>query len=254
MHELLLSLYCARLPRISDVRNRSGNHFLTLKKMAQDTTQEMFENLVHVGHKAERWNPKMKTYLHTKKNGVWVFDLAKTEACLEKSTKFLKALKLQNKKVLFVGTKPQIAWKIQELVAPNEYYYVDKKWTPGLLTNFKELRKRVDYYLDLKDQFESGEINKYTKKEIAQFKKDLEKLEASYGGVAQMRSKPDAVIVLDAFTDRIGIDEANKAKIATVAVLDANADPEGVDYPIPANDDAVKAIEYMLNKMLEALS
>jgi small subunit ribosomal protein S2 len=214
----------------------------------------LFENLLHVGHKAEKWNPKMKPYLHSKVNGVWAFDLDKTADGLDKACQFLKALKLQNKKVLFVGTKPQQAWLMQELVAGTNHFYVDKKWTPGLLTNFKELRRRVDYYLDLKTQFADGGINKYTKKEVAKFKKYLEKLHASYGGVAEMRGKPDAVIVLDAFTDRIAVDEAAKAKIAVVALADANANPKGIDYIVPANDDAVKSVRFVLENMLKSLS
>jgi len=221
--------------------------------MAADA-KTLFEKLLHVGHKAERWNPKMKPYLHSKVNGVWAFDLDKTSEGLDKATQFLKALKLQNKKVLFVGTKPQQAWLLEELVASKDLFYVDKKWTPGLLTNFKELRRRVDYYLDLKTQFADGSISKYTKKEVAKFKKDLEKLDASYGGVAEMRKKPDAVIVLDAFTDRIAVDEAAKAKIAVVALADANANPDGVDYVIPGNDDAVKSVRYVLEELLKALA
>lgn len=216
--------------------------------------KSLFANLVHVGHKAERWNPKMKKFLHSKVNGVWAFDLDASVDGLDKAAQFLKALKLQNKKVLFVGTKPQQAWLIQEMVAPTNHFYVDKKWTPGLLTNFKELRRRVDYYLDLKAQFADGSISKYTKKEVAKFKKDLEKLDASYGGVAEMRGKPDAVIVLDAFTDRIAVDEAAKAKIAVVALADANADPDAIDYVIPGNDDAVKSVRYVLENLLAALS
>ncbi len=214
----------------------------------------LFENLLHVGHKAEKWNPKMKPYLHSKVNGVWAFDLDKSADGLDKACQFLKALKLQNKKVLFVGTKPQQAWLIQDLIAPANFFYVDKKWTPGLLTNFKELRRRVDYYLDLKTQFADGSINKYTKKEVAKFKKDLEKLDASYGGVAEMRGKPDAVVVLDAFTDRIAIDEAAKAKIAVVALADANANPDGIDYIIPGNDDAVKSVRFVIESMLKAIT
>lgn len=221
--------------------------------MADNTVQEMFDALVHVGHKAEFWNPKMKKFLFAKRKGIWVFDLEKSAECLEKTEKFLKAIKLQNKKVLFVGTKPQASLQIERLIAPVGHYYVDKKWTPGLLTNFKELRRRIDHYLLLKSQFESGEINKYTKKEVAGFRKDLEKLEASYGGVAEMRQKPDVVIVLDAVIDRLAIDEANNAKIATIAILDANADPDGVDYPIPGNDDAIKSLGYTISRLLKAL-
>lgn len=221
--------------------------------MATTDVKVLFENLVHVGHQSERWNPKMKPYLLEKKNGIWVFDLEKTVEAVEKVNAFLKALKLQNKKVLFVGTKPQTALLLQKLVDNDKHFVVDKKWTPGLLTNFKELRKRVDYYLDLKRQFATGDINKYTKKEIAKFGKDLEKLDASYHGVAEMRKQPDAVIVLDAVTDRIAIDEASKANVAVVAVADANADPKGIDYLVPGNDDAMKAIEYLIKVMTKAL-
>lgn len=221
--------------------------------MANDTVKNMFENLFHVGHRSDLWNPKMKTFLHGKVNGVWAFDLEKSAEKLEKFEQFLKALKLQNKKVLFVGTKPQAALLIAELVEPAGHFYVDKKWTPGLLTNFTELRKRIDHYLSLKSQFATGDINKYTKKEIAKFKKDLEKLEASYGGVAEMRKTPDAVIVLDAVTDRIAIEEASKAKIATSAILDANADPDRVDFGVPGNDDSVKSLRFFIEKALAAL-
>ena len=214
----------------------------------------MFEALVHVGHKAEFWNPKMKQFLYKKHNGVWVFDLEKSAEGLDKAEKFLKAIKLQNKKVLFVGTKPQAAFQIEKMIEPAGFFYVDKKWTPGLLTNYKELRRRIDHYLSLKSQFETGEINKYTKKEVAGFKKDLEKLHASYGGVAEMRQKPDLVIVLDAVTDRLALDEANCAGIATMAILDANANPDGVDYPMPGNDDSFKSLEFFIDKILKALA
>ncbi len=215
--------------------------------------ETLFENLVHVGHQAERWNPKMKKYLFEKKNGIWVFDLEKTVEAIGKVNGFLKALKLQNKKVLFVGTKPQTALFVRKLVEPKGHFLVDKKWTPGLLTNFKELRKRIDYYLDLKRQFESGDINKYTKKEVAKFRKDLDKLDASYHGVAEMRKRPDAVIVLDSVTDRIAIDEAISAKIAVVAIADANANPDGIDYIVPGNDDAMKSIEFLTQNMIKSL-
>ncbi len=217
------------------------------------TVNDLFENLLHVGHTASTWNPKMKPYLYKKVNGVWVFNLEKTLAALEKAEQFVKALKLQNKKVLFVGTKPQDAWLIQDILGDSGIFYVDKKWTPGLLTNFKEIRKRVDHYLDLKSQFESGDIMKYTKKEVAAFKKDLDKLEVSYGGVAEMRKKPDAVIVLDAFIDRIAIDECFNSKIPTIALADANINPDRIDYLVPGNDDAVKSIRFFIESMVKCL-
>lgn len=221
--------------------------------MAITDVKTLFENLVHVGHQAERWNPKMKSYLCEKRNGVWVFDLEKTVEAIDKVNAFLKALKLQNKKVLFVGTKPQTALLMESIIESKGHLFVDKKWTPGLLTNFKELRKRIDYYLDLRQQFDSGDIKKYTKKEIAKFKKDLDKLDASYRGVAEMRKKPDAIIVFDAVTDRIAIDEAVNAKVAVISIADANANPDGIDYLIPGNDDAMKSVEFLMKTMVKSL-
>lgn len=221
--------------------------------MATTDVKVLFENALHVGHKAQKWNSKMKPYLHGKHNGIWVFDLEQTATNLDKAVAFLKAIKLQNKKVLFVGTKPQSAYQINKFVESTNHFYVDKKWTPGLLTNFKELRKRIDYYLDLKSQFETGDINKYTKKEVAKFKKDLEKLDASYRGVAEMRKKPDVVIVLDAFVDRIAVDEAKNANLAVVALADANVDPTGIDYVIPGNDDSMKSVGFIVQTVLKSL-
>ncbi|HEY5714338.1 MAG TPA: 30S ribosomal protein S2 [Candidatus Gracilibacteria bacterium] len=220
--------------------------------MAHDT-KTLFENYLHIGHKADRWNPRMKTYLAGQADKVYVFDLEKTAEGLDKATAFLKALKIQNKKALFVGTKPQSSFVIHKLLKDAKHFYVDKKWTPGLLTNFKELRKRIDHYLNLKKQFETGEISKYTKKEVARFKKELEKLEIAYGGVAEMRAKPDVVIALDAVIDRIAIDEANCAGVSTMAIVDANANPLDIDYVIPANDDSFRSIEYIMQACLDAL-
>ncbi len=221
--------------------------------MTATIIKDLFQNFVHIGHKADRWNPKMKPFLFTKKDGVHVFDLEKTAAGLEKAKKFISEAKLKNEKILFVGTKPQVSIEIQSQVAPTNHFYVDQKWIPGLLTNFNELRKRIDHYLNLKSQFESGEIKKYTKKEVAKFKKDLEKLDISYRGVAEMRKKPKAVVVLDAVTDHLAIAEAKNANLPIVAIVDANADPTGIDFPIPGNDDSIKSIRFLLKSLLESL-
>ncbi len=218
------------------------------------TVKELFEHLVHVGHNTSRWNPKMHSYLYGKRNGVHIFDLEKTLAALEKVQSFLKTVKAQGGKVLFVGTKPQAAFIIQELVKENpRFFYIDENWSPGFLTNFHELRKRADYYLNLKSQFESGEIRKYTKKEIARFQKELDKLDKVYHGVAELRRKPDVIIVLDSVSNRLAIEEANITKIPVIAIVDSNADPDGIDYPIPANDDSVKSIRFLVKSMLESL-
>lgn len=219
------------------------------------TLQELYENHLHIGQRTDKWNPKMAPFIYTQKNKVHIFDLNKTNEALEKVVEFLGTVKKRNGKVLFVGTKPQTAFALDKMLQEYEgkFYYIDKKWSPGLLTNFHELRKRADYYLNLKSQFESGEISKYTKKEVAKFKKELEKLDASYHGVAEMRRKPDVVIVLDAVCDRLAIQEAGGAKIPVVALVDTNADPDKIDYVIPGNDDSIKSIRYVLNTMIDAL-
>ncbi len=217
------------------------------------TIKELFKNLVHIGHKPSRWNPKMKPYLFTKQNGIYIFDLEKTLESLKKAQNFLSSIKTKNGKVIFVGTKPQISLEIQSQVPQTNHYYVNQKWIPGLLTNFKEIRKRIDYYLNLKSQFENNEIQKYTKKEVSNFKKELEKLDASFSGVAEMRKKPDVAIILDGVTDQLAIEESRNVGIPVIVIVDANADPEGIDYPIPGNDDSIKSIHLILEKLIEPL-
>lgn len=220
------------------------------------TIKELFENHLHIGHRSDKWNPKMVNFIHTKKNRVHLFDLEQTKDAFEKAVSFLETIKKKNGKVLFVGTKPQTAFVLQNIMKDlneKKFFYVDKKWAPGLLTNFNEIRKRADYYLNLKSQFESGEINKYTKKEVAKFKKELEKLDASYHGVAEMRQKPDVVVVLDCVGNRLAIEEAVVSKIPVVGIVDTNADPDKIDYVIPANDDSVKAIRYAAKTLIAAL-
>ena len=216
--------------------------------------KSLFEAHLHLGGRTSGWNPKMKNFLHSKKNGVHVFDLAQTAERLEQAKKFLTAQKLQNKKILFVGTKPQTALLLQELVANTNHYYVDQKWMPGLLTNFKEIRKRIDHYLNLKSQFETGEINKYTKKEVSQYKKELDKLEVLYHGVGEMRQKPSVVVVLDAVVNRLTVEESGVAGVPVVALVDSNANPDGVAFPIPGNDDSLDSIRFILENLVQSLA
>ncbi len=214
----------------------------------------LFAQDVHIGHRTFKWCPLMAPYIHEKMDGVHVFDLTKTAEALEKVTKLMETLKKQGGKVLFVGTKPQAAHVLQQQMGDDsKFYYIDQKWSPGLLTNFTELRRRIDFYLNLKSQFETGEINKYTKKEVAKFRKDLDKLHASYHGVAEMRKRPDIVVVLDAVGNRLAIAEANKCNVGVVAVCDSNADPRGVDYVIGGNDDSVKSLGVIVETLTAAL-
>ncbi len=215
--------------------------------------QELFDNEVHIGHRTDRWNPKMRPYIYDKVNRAHIFDLEKTAEALDVVKKFLAAVKLKNGRVLFVGTKPQCSFVLCKQLEESKHFYVDEHWAPGLLTNFKEIRKRVDHYLNLKSQFASGEIKKYTKKEVSKFRKELDKLEITYHGVAEMRKKPDLVIVLDAVGNRLSIAEANKAGVPIVALVDANGNPDGIDYVIPGNDDSIKSVGFLLKSMLQSL-
>jgi len=213
---------------------------------------DLFANELHLGHRTDRWNPKMRDFIFCSENGVHIFNLEKTLESLELVSRFLKAAKLKNARPLFVGTKPQTAFVLKKKLNGKNHFVIDSKWVPGLLTNFTEVRKRIDYYQNLKSQFESGEIKKYTKKEVSRFRRQLDKLEKLYHGVAEMRKKPDFLIVFDAVTDRLAIEEARKAGIGVIAIVDSNANPDGIDFCIPANDDSVKSIGFLCENMIES--
>ncbi len=218
-----------------------------------DLIKELFDNLVYIGHRTSNWNPKMKPFIFGSKSNVHIFDLEKTAEALEKAQKMLAAVKMQGKKALFVGTKPQVSLALQEVVG-DKHFTVDQKWQPGLLTNFKEIRRRIDYYLNLKKQFETGEINKYTKKEVSKKKKELEKLEKMYHGVGEMRKNPAILVVLDAVENRLAIEEAYSAKIPVIAVVDSDGNPDKISVVIPGNDDSIKSVRFLLENMVKSLA
>lgn len=221
--------------------------------MKTEDLKEMLEAAVHFGHKTQRWNPKMKKYIHTTKNGVHIFDLEKTGECLEKATSFLNHEVALGKRVLLVSTKPQAADLIKSAAMDTQMPYVVHKWMGGLLTNFSTMKQRIKYYKKLRDEEKSGELGKYTKKEASMLKKDIVKLESALGGVRDMDRVPDILFVADAVRDKIVIKEANKLNIPVVAIVDSNADPEGIDYPIPGNDDAIKSLTYLINMVKNAM-
>lgn len=215
--------------------------------------QDMLEHAVHFGHKTTKWNPKMSSYLYGKLNGVHIFDLNKTYQCLKAAMEFLEAAVAQGRTVLFVSTKPQATSLIKEEAEKCRMPYVISKWIPGLLTNFKTIRTRVKYLQDLKTQKEAGGFEKYTKKEAANFEKQIEKLEKALGGVLSLEKIPDIVLVLDCVRDRIAVREAQKVKSTVVAVVDSNADPDGITYVIPGNDDAIKSIQFLVIALSSAI-
>jgi len=221
--------------------------------MAKYDLKEMMEAAVHFGHKTQKWNPKMRKYIYGSKNGVHIFDLQKTQDCLFKALDFLKVNAGNGKTVLMVSTKPQASQMIVDAANEVKMPYVVHKWMGGLLTNWSTMRQRIRYYRSLKDQEKTGGFEKYTKKEAANLRKSIDKLETALGGVSTLERLPDVVFVADGVRDRIAIKEANKMKIPVVAIVDSNADPDGVAYPIPGNDDAVKSLTYLINAVKDAM-
>jgi len=215
--------------------------------MQKDEIKKMFDNAVHIGHRTQKWNPRMKRYIYGERNGIHIINLEKTYEMLEKALNFLSKAVSEGKTVLFVSTKPQSVKLIEELAKECHMPYVVSKWIPGLLTNFSTVKSRIKYLADLKRQEETGEINKYTKKEISKLKKVVDKLQIALGGVQNMTARPDVVFVVDALRDKIVVKEAKRMKIPVVGIVDTNTDPTNLTYPIPGNDDAIKSLTYFLD-------
>lgn len=191
----------------------------------------------------------MKKFIYGERNGIHIINLEKTVEYLDRALEFLSKLASEGRTLLFVSTKPQSVKLLEEMAKECHMPYVVSKWIPGLLTNFGTVKNRIKYLADLKEQEKNGDFDKYTKKEVSNLKKTMEKLELSLGGVQTLMDKPDAVFVVDAVRDHIVVEEANRLKIPVISIVDTNADPSVVSYPIPGNDDAVKSLIYFFNKI-----
>src|SRR3989344_5051207 len=211
--------------------------------------KELITNACHFGHRKEKWNPKMKQYLYGVRRGIHIFDLTQTKKKLEEVCSALKKLQDEGKTILFISTKQQTIPMLEKLANALHQPMVTKKWISGLLTNWSTLKRRLQYYLDLQRSFQTGEIEKYTKKEQTALRKKLAKLDIALSGVSKMTGLPDAVFVLDAIRDRVAVLEAAKLKVPLYGICDSNADPELFTAFIPANDDAVKSITLILNTL-----
>ncbi|MFA6550603.1 MAG: 30S ribosomal protein S2 [Candidatus Gracilibacteria bacterium] len=216
--------------------------------------KDLLENAVHFGHKTSKWNPKMRNMLFTEHQGIHIFDLTKTKSHLERALDFLKKATSEGKTVLFVGTKPQAMKIIEDSAKVCNMPFVSKDWIPGLLTNFSTVSRRIEYLRSLKAERDENDFDKYTKKEGSILRKTIDKLEASLGGLISMRSVPDVVFIADCVRNRLAVKEAKKMKIAIVGIVDSNADPDPITYPIPGNDDALKSLTYLIGKVTEAVS
>ncbi|MCH4206822.1 MAG: 30S ribosomal protein S2 [Solobacterium sp.] len=215
--------------------------------------RKMLENGVHFGHQTRKWNPKFRPYIYTSKNGVYIIDLEKTEAQLDIAYAALKDLTEKGGKILFVGTKKQAQATVLEEALRSGSFYVNQRWLGGTLTNFRTIQKSIKKLVDIEEMETSGTINAYTKKEQAQLLKKKERLENFLGGIKEMKKLPDAVFVVDPLEEHNAVAEARKLHIPVFALIDTNADPNAVDFPIPSNDDAIRSIKLMVGVVADAI-
>ena len=223
--------------------------------MAVVSMKQLLEAGVHFGHQTRRWNPKMATYIYTERNGIYIIDLQKTVKKLEEAYSFVRSLGESGQTLLFVGTKKQAQEAIKEEAERVGMYYVNARWLGGMLTNFKTMRGRVERLNQLKKMQEDGTFDMLPKKEVMKHLGEIEKLEKYLGGVKEMKKLPGALFIVDTRKERNAIAEAHKLGIPVVAIADTNCDPDEIDYVIPGNDDAIRAIKLiacvMANAMLE---
>jgi small subunit ribosomal protein S2 len=221
--------------------------------MAVVSLAAMMEAGAHFGHQTRRWNPKMAPYIYTARNGVHIIDLVKTAVCLEDAYKWCRTSAEQGKRFLFVGTKRQIASIMAEEASRCGSYYVNQRWLGGMLTNWTTIKTRVDRLKELERMEESGALALRPKKEAAVLRRELERLQKYLGGIKNMRRLPDAVIVVDQKREHNAILECQKLNVPIIGLLDTNCDPDLVDIPIPANDDAIRSVKLLLGVLADAI-
>lgn len=222
--------------------------------MSVITLEELLKAGVHFGHQARRWNPKMRKYIFMKRNGIHIIDLKKTQKALDNASRFVTDTTIAGGRILFVGTKRQCQEIVRAEAERCGMYYVTERWMGGMLTNFRTIRESIKQLKNLEemDRSESGYGNR-TKKEILNMKRDQEKLSRLLNGIKDINGLPAAVFVVDTKKERIAVAEANKLNIPVIALLDTNSDPEEIAWPIPANDDAIRAIQLITGKIADAV-
>ena len=221
--------------------------------MSVVSMKQLLEAGVHFGHQTRRWNPKMAEYIYMERNGIYIIDLQKTVKKLEEAYSFVRDLAANGQSILFVGTKKQAAEAVKEEAARVGMYYVNARWLGGMLTNFKTMRTRIDRLAQLKKMQEDGTFDMLPKKEVIKLMGEMDKLEKYLGGVKEMKKLPGAMFVVDPRKEHNAIAEARKLHIPIVAIVDTNCDPDEVDYVIPANDDAIRAIRLIASTMANAV-
>jgi small subunit ribosomal protein S2 len=223
------------------------------KRMSIISMKQLLEAGVHFGHQTRRWNPKMARYIFTERNGIYIIDLQKTVKKLEEAYKFVYELSAAGQSVLFVGTKKQAMDSVRDEALRCGMHYVNARWLGGMLTNFRTIRHRIDRLNQLRKMEEDGTFELLPKKEVIKHKLDIVKLEKYLGGIQDMKKLPGALFIVDPRKERIAVAEALKLGIPIVAIVDTNCDPDEIDYVIPGNDDAIRAVKLMAETMANAI-
>jgi small subunit ribosomal protein S2 len=221
--------------------------------MAIISMKQLLEAGVHFGHQTRRWNPKMARYIFTERNGIYIIDLQKTVRKVEDAYHFVRELAAEGKTMLFVGTKKQAQEAVKEEAERCGMFFVNQRWLGGTMTNFPTIQKRIARLVKLEKMQEDGTFDVLPKKEVILLKKEMERLEKFLGGIKGMTKVPDAMFIIDPRKERIAVAEARKLGIPIVAIVDTNCDPDEIDVVIPGNDDAIRAVKLLTNKMAEAI-
>ena len=221
--------------------------------MAVISMKQLLEAGVHFGHQTRRWNPKMAKYIFTERNGIYIIDLQKTVRKVDEAFNFIRSVAQEGKKVLFVGTKKQAQEAVKEEATRAGMFYVNERWLGGMLTNFQTIQKRIKRLKQLEQMEQDGTFEVLTKKEVLALRHEMERLEKFLGGIKEMNRLPGALYVVDPRKERIAVAEARKLNIPIVAIVDTNCDPDEIDYVIPGNDDAIRAVRLLTGRMADAV-
>ena len=220
--------------------------------MSVVSMKQLLEAGVHFGHQTRRWNPKMAPYIFTERNGIYIIDLQKTVRMIEDAYSFVREISANGETILFVGTKKQAGESIKEEAERTGVHFVNARWLGGMLTNFKTIRRRIDRLNQLRQMEEDGTFERLPKKEVIKLKLEIEKLEKFLGGIKDMKKLPGALFIVDPRKERIAVSEARKLGIPIVAIVDTNCDPDEIDYVIPGNDDAIRAVKLIASTVANA--
>lgn len=215
--------------------------------------KELLEAGAHFGHQTSRWHPRMKSYIFTKRNGIHIIDLEQTGSLLEVARTYVRDVIAERGTILFVGTKKQAQQSVEEEAQRCGMYYVNQRWLGGVLTNFATIQSRIDYLVRLEDQLSRGEFTRLPKKEALKLGEVITRLNRQLGGIKEMTSIPSALFIVDPTKERIALAEAKRVGIPVVAMVDTNCNPDEIDYPIPANDDAIRTIRLICTKIADAV-